>query len=311
MGSSTQWLSLVAPILAQRGGNGGMPHFDCPEDGAFGGDSDYIGAGLKPIPLRGNVGCVDAVPLATRPTVESNRGGASRPATNIYGPMEAGFTSDYHECLGDLVVPAGMDTQLAEAMLHAIDGCEGREILDYCGGHAMPYHYHEKLSCLYAEDATGHSTRIGTALDGHGIYGKHVDGGLDPLDLDACGGRVGVTPDSAGEPVFYCPVTDTPPFTMGCFGDESAYPVTVDQCRSLYDGCQSAPTVVTTVHGSGQFTLECPCWDSRGSNVEGQGMPCFLGNEGNCTGALSGASRSGGAVSTAMTGCVAAAVLFV
>ena len=123
-------------------GGGGNPHFECPDAGGFAGDSDYIGKGLKPIPVRGNVGCVDAGPLATRPTVENRRGG-TRPATNIYGPMEAGFTSENHECLGNVVVPAGMDTRLAEAMLHAIDGCEGREILDFCGGHATPYHYHE------------------------------------------------------------------------------------------------------------------------------------------------------------------------
>ena len=318
---TTKLLGVIAPmILAQPGGNGGMggggnPHFECPDAGGspFAGDSDYIGKGLKPIPVRGNVGCVDASPLATRPTVENRRGG-TRPATNIYGPMEAGFTSENHECLGDVVVPAGMDTRLAEAMLHAIDGCEGREILDFCGGHATPYHYHEKMSCLYEDDATtGHSTRIGTALDGHGLYGKHVDGGVEPDDLDACGGRVGVTPDSGGEPVYYYTLTDAPPFTMGCFGDETTYPVTVDQCRSLYDACQDEPVVIETIHGSGPFTLECPCWDARGSNVEGQeGTPCFLASEGNCTGALSTSGGAGRVVSRAMVGCLAAAaVLFV
>ena len=77
---TTKLLGVVAPmILAQPGGNGGMgggggnPHFECPDAGGFAGDSDYIGAGLKPIPVRGNVGCVDAGPLATRPTVENRQ----------------------------------------------------------------------------------------------------------------------------------------------------------------------------------------------------------------------------------------------
>ena len=91
----------------------------------------------------------------------------------------------------------------------------------------------------------------------------------------------------------------------------------MDQCRSLYDACQDEPVVIETVHGSGPFTLECPCWDARGSNVEGQeGTPCFLASGGNCTGALStSAAMRGGAgrvVSRAMVGCLAAAaVLFV
>ena len=43
-------------------------------------------------------------------------------------------------------------------------------ILDYCGGHAKPFHYHERISCLYSADpTTQHSTRIGTAIDGNGI----------------------------------------------------------------------------------------------------------------------------------------------
>ena len=88
--------------------------------------------------------------------------------------------------------------------------------------------------------------------------------------------------------------------------------MTVDQCRSLYDACQDEPVVIETVHGSGPFTLECPCWDSRGSNVEGQGTPCFLASEGNCTGALSTSGGAGRVVGRAMFGCLAAAaVLFV
>jgi hypothetical protein len=35
--------------------------------------------------------------------------------------------------------------------------------------HATPYHYHERMSCLYDSAANGHSTRVGTALDGNGV----------------------------------------------------------------------------------------------------------------------------------------------
>ena len=46
-------------------------------------------------------------------------------------------------------------------------------LLDTCGDHANPRHFHEYLStCLSSKDgATGHSTRLGTAGDDRGIYG--------------------------------------------------------------------------------------------------------------------------------------------
>ena len=62
---------------------------------------------------------------------------------------------------------------------------------------------------------------------GGGIYGKFIGGGALPTDLNACGGRVGVTPDSGGAAVYYYPITDYAPFTVGCFGDKAAYPVSV------------------------------------------------------------------------------------
>lgn len=65
------------------------------------------------------------------------------------------------------------------------------------------------MSCLYKEDsANHHSTRVGTALDGNGIYGHNIDGGCAPTDLDACGGRTGVTPDSNGQEVYYYVITN-------------------------------------------------------------------------------------------------------
>jgi hypothetical protein len=39
------------------------------------------------------------------------------------------------------------------------------------------YSYHERMSCLYTSDpTTGHSTRIGAAGDGNGIYGMYNSG---------------------------------------------------------------------------------------------------------------------------------------
>lgn len=57
------------------------------------------------------------------------------------------------------------------------------------------------MDCLYeastAENFIGHSTIIGTALDGNPLYGKYISvngRSVEPSDLDACGGRIGVIP---------------------------------------------------------------------------------------------------------------------
>jgi len=201
-------------------------------------------------------------------------------ANNIYGPMEAGFTSSNFACLGSEEVSGGHDTKLAEYMAEHI--CQqGVTVLDTCGGHANPYHYHERLDCLYTDDpTTGHSTRVGTAMDGNGIYGHHIDGGVVPCDLDACGGRTGVTPDSGGERVYYYVITSYAPFTLGCFGKKDHF-TTVEECRALYpEYCTSANEVnVTTDSGTDAYTIDCPCFDTYGSNTNKGVVPAYYSAE--------------------------------
>jgi hypothetical protein len=90
-------------------------------------------------PLRGNVGCVDLAVLTDRAD-----GVTTTPlSANIYGPMEAGFTSTVPgmSCLGTNTIAGGIDTNLAEHMVEYF--CPGMDIqvLDSCGGHAVPYQY--------------------------------------------------------------------------------------------------------------------------------------------------------------------------
>jgi hypothetical protein len=90
-------------------------------------------------PLRGNVGCVDLAVLADR----ANGVFTTTVSANIYGPMEAGFTSTVPgmSCLGTNTIAGGIDTNLAEHMIEYF--CPGTDIqlLDSCGGHAVPYQY--------------------------------------------------------------------------------------------------------------------------------------------------------------------------
>jgi len=246
----------------------------CPTNTQFAGISPYNKGGKAAAPLRGNVACVDINVLSKRPTVtiQNNK----QTAQNIYGPFEAGFDSAVPgmSCLGSSKVDGGVDTNLAEKIVGRICGnAFTGTILDDCGGHATPYHYHERLWCLTSTDAaTGHAMRIGTALDGHGIYGNHTATSsagslIYPTDLDACGGRVGVTPDSNGASVYYYMMQSKAPFTVGCFGDKASYPVTVQQCRSLYSECGDDKTTLATDTGNVVYDLDCPCFDSSGSNV--------------------------------------------
>lgn len=269
--------SLAVVLAGEQPG----PGRTCPTDGSFTGNPAWVGANPRFAPLRGNVACVDGCvecadggeargPLSTRPIA----GRGDQDAVNIYGPMEAGFSSRQWPCLGDLVIPGGIDTLLAEDMLHHVCQDDSLLILDFCGGHATPYHYHERMSCLYTETENGHSSRVGTALDGNGIYGSNIEGGVVPTDLDVCNGRHGVTPDSGGQVVYYYVTTQKAPFTVGCFG-----PVhDVDECRELYAGaCDRVLYHVETDYGEGDYDLDCPCFDEFGSNVPGTtGRPAFL-----------------------------------
>lgn len=123
--------------------------------------------------------------------------------------LQAGFSADQTKtlfgCIPGITVAGGLDTLTAEQIVTKTCNLPASTtVLDACGGHANPYHYHERMTCLYdADPTTGHSTRIGTMLDGNGLYGKYVAKDTLPTDLDACGGRKGVTPDSGGKEVYY------------------------------------------------------------------------------------------------------------
>ena len=249
------------------GGGGGGSTVSCPESGGFEGSSTYVGIGPSAAPLRGTVACVD------HPIEVTTNGGQTSIGTLIYGPFEAGFSNDQlqrlFQCTNlDAQIEGGFDTLLAERMVEY--QCSFEEgtanVLNPCGGHANPFHYHERMTCLYhSDETTGHSTRVGTALDGNGIYGKYIDGGIEPTDLDACGGRTGVTPDSNGQEVYYYVLQDVAPFTVGCFGPVGS----LEECRALYSTCDDGDEVdVTTQAGTKRYDPDCPCFDKSGSNVK-------------------------------------------
>lgn len=245
------------------------------------GSDDYVGnrllSGTAPA-LRGAIACVDSAASAYRSTVDASIGGGGH-TVDMFGPFEAGFTSSVPGmgCLGSSTIAGGIDTYTAQLMVQNLCGDPTIQLLDACGDHAQPRHFHEYLAqCLSSPDAaSGHSSRIGTAFDDLGIYGHFESEKVRPA-LDVCGAHVGVTPDSNGLPVVHYHAQLHPPFFVGCYTNADAS-TTLEQCRSLFLGCAAPALTVTTAYGTGSYQPDCPCWDTvTHSNVAGEAVaPAF------------------------------------
>ena len=239
----------------------------------------------KAASLLGNVGyttvACSGTSFGTRPVGE-----------DIFGPFEAGFSSQQDNILYGLGCPTGkgyvdggLDTATAASIV--AKSCVGEGslrsgLLDSCGGHTPDYHFHEKLSCCAAATGSdGHSGKVGQSTDGRGIYGMNEANGM-LANLDACGGHFGPTPD--GSYSYHYHIQDKAPFTIGCLGPNPDNTiVTLAQCRSLYSGCSSSPnsysvqtgsTWPKTSSGTVSYRNWCPCFDATGSNVGTAQLPC-------------------------------------
>ena len=96
------------------------------------------------------------------------------------------------------------------------------EVQDECHGHPQMsgvYHYHDVSPCL-DDPGTGHSTLVGYAFDGFGIYGPRGEDGneLATADLDECHGHTH-TVDVDGKQVelYHYHATKDFPYTVSCF----------------------------------------------------------------------------------------------
>jgi len=152
-------------------------------------------------------------------------------------------------------------------------------MLDTCGGHALPYHYHNDLACDYDHTLPKHSPIIGFALDGYGIYGLYESYDEDaqeqvkPSDLDVCNGHVAMVPANetygiTETEVYHYHVTSWAPYTLGCFGPVD----TQAKCKTLYNSSEDAwgqcddgiYLVKTPDEPDGYcYDTDCPCFDGR------------------------------------------------
>ena len=208
---------------------------------------DYAGAEADAVPLRGRIGLSIA-------------------GVNIYGSFDAGFQSG--QVCDDGYCEGGTDVPICEESMAYLCDQAGSTInyemlLDSCNGHAIPYHYHADMSCLYDnEDASTHSPLIGIALDGYGIYGLYEGDDALPT-LDSCGGHTAEVPEDAtfgvdASTVYHYHTMDYAPYVPGCYGPVDS----IDECKALYPGtCYEDPVTVETSDGDVSYVLDCPCFE--------------------------------------------------
>ena len=98
------------------------------------------------------------------------------------------------------------------------------EVQDRCQGHpeaSGAYHYHNVTACLGSEHVTGtHSTLVGYAKDGFGLYGNYGQHGeeLTNADLDECHGHThAITWNGAQVSLYHYHATREYPYTLGCY----------------------------------------------------------------------------------------------
>lgn len=113
------------------------------------------------------------------------------------------------------------------ALFNALDG-EGRdaaahEVLDSCAGHPDPsdtYHHHAIPPCILDKARSGHTTLVGYALDGYGIYVVKSASGTLPTNraLDACHGTTSpVIWNGRLTRIYHYVATLEYPYDVGCF----------------------------------------------------------------------------------------------
>lgn len=115
------------------------------------------------------------------------------------------------------------------AIFNALDvagrDAAAHEVQDACNGHPerrSMYHYHTLSPCMAdpGGDAGRHSSLVGYALDGFGIYGPKGERGetLVNADLDACHGHShAVEWDGEVRELYHYHATAEYPYTIGCF----------------------------------------------------------------------------------------------
>ena len=104
----------------------------------------------------------------------------------------------------------------------------GVEVQDTCHGHPnnfVGYHYHSLSPCILTTAAMTHTTLVGWALDGFGIYVEYNSKGqlLKNANLDVCHGRTSAVPwHGKTTKIYHYDMTFEFPYTVACFRGTAA-----------------------------------------------------------------------------------------
>jgi len=136
-----------------------------------------------------------------------------------YNPVQGASA----QCVGGVVGIAINGIPILDGFDADGNDAAGVETQDTCHGHPNAingYHYHSLSPCLLSKKALTHTTQVGWALDGFGIYVEYNANGqlLTDADLDACHGRTSVVPWHGKEvDIYHYDMTMEFPYTVGCF----------------------------------------------------------------------------------------------
>jgi hypothetical protein len=117
--------------------------------------------------------------------------------------------------LSGVVIFSAFDAEGRDAVAH--------EVQDNCDGHPQVsgfYHYHSLSDCIADTSTGGHSSLVGYAFDGYGIYGYYGEDGSEVTndDLDACHGHTHVVEwDGQMVEMYHYHATHEFPYVVGCF----------------------------------------------------------------------------------------------
>jgi hypothetical protein len=136
-----------------------------------------------------------------------------------YNPVKASSP----QCISPVVGVAANGIPIDDGFDEDGNDAAAIETQDICHGHPnVPngYHYHSLSPCLLSKKALTHTTQVGWALDGFGIYVEYNSQGqlLTDSDLDACHGRTSVVKWHGKEvDIYHYDMTMEFPYTVGCF----------------------------------------------------------------------------------------------
>ncbi len=117
--------------------------------------------------------------------------------------------------LSGVVIFSAFDAEGRDAVAH--------EVQDNCDGHPQRtgfYHYHSLSDCIVDTSTSGHSSLVGYAFDGYGIFGYYGEDGAEVTneDLDQCHGHTHVIEwDGQMVEMYHYHATHEFPYVVGCF----------------------------------------------------------------------------------------------